>query len=1015
MRKLLLLLILSFFSTQGLAASCPDGSEPTRTVSADGSYYLYNCSNTNNEQTSSSVDISVSVDTEEAIEKELAEFEAELEAELAEAEDSKLKVIPDNAYASGSSWACNIGYTKTGKSCKANDKAYDITTIVINNVKATETETVDTEEDAWAAIEKELAEFEAELEAELAEAEDSKLKVIPDNAYASGSSWACNIGYTKTGKSCKKNIVIPANAHASGSTWACNNGYYKNSSFTSCLKVPVNAKKYASDKGWSCNTGYTKSGNSCKKDIVIPANAHASGSTWACNTGYTKSGNSCKKDIVIPDNAYASGSSWACNIGYTKTGKSCKKNIVIPANAHASGSTWACNTGYTKTGTSCTNTAELERIKKAKQIAEEKLAKERKAAQLDAQNYFNDLEEFLKTNTSEYDITSIVTLIAKNKAIRTEPWNKVVENNFAELKSFTSSSTAFRDYHQLKNDKRLKAILNELDKANARLKNINAFLNFYVQNNITSDIAQAVLKQIQVATDGLQKQDLSGLSKVSTQLEGFIAKNNLSKDYLAFVKTLAKNVPDEPEVIAQKIDATDLVNFDFMKKANRSDYMALINLTGKAPNALLDLEGRVVFENDRAVSCFYQSKNTIKNDLKYYLYDRFSNKEFLIQDRGFECNQNNLLSYDLVFFEKATLFKESKSYVASLAAAIAYNELQLFKTITKEDRNQDFAYRAGKVRNIIEGLEDEMLLGFGSLIIDNDNTTLCTDVEKTLGQASIMNLLSNEFTRMGYGKSVSNVSFNSVEDTFANVQRGRCGFIYAGEESLAKLLNALKSSGTKYDILPIWYSKKMVKNEQLRQESKNQSALIEAQKVKEQKDKDKKLAELRAESDLAALKASGVLKAEQQKQLQKRNRTIVKSHLQLIEKEAVLLLDKDPYNTIKEHMALVGPILSLYPSLVGFIEDQLKEGWELDKFSVEINDYGLGNFRDRIIETFITDINFRLKNNDLGEYDSRCARVAIIDDKEFDRLREPMLSNCEPDSLDSYKKKLDFQSSWIVE
>ena len=207
----------------------------------------------------------------------------------------------------------------------------------------------------------------------------------------------------------------------------------------------------------------------------------------------------------------------------------------------------------------------------------------------------------------------------------------------------------------------------------------------------------------------------------------------------------------------------------------------------------------------------------------------------------------------------------------------------------------------------------------------------------------------------------------------------------------------------------------MVKNEQLRQESKNQSALIEAQKVKEQKDKDKKLAELRAESDLAALKASGVLKAEQQKQLQKRNRNIVKSHLQLIEKEAVLLLDKDPENTIKEHMALVGPILSLYPSLVGFIEDQFKEGWEFSSSNVVINDYGLGNYRDRIIETFITDINFTLKNRVLGEYDPRCARVAIINDKEFDMLREPELAECEPGSLDSYKKKLDFQSDWIVQ
>ena len=54
MKKLFLLLILSFFSIQGYAASCPDGSEPVKSISADGTYYVYNCGNTNNEQSSSS-------------------------------------------------------------------------------------------------------------------------------------------------------------------------------------------------------------------------------------------------------------------------------------------------------------------------------------------------------------------------------------------------------------------------------------------------------------------------------------------------------------------------------------------------------------------------------------------------------------------------------------------------------------------------------------------------------------------------------------------------------------------------------------------------------------------------------------------------------------------------------------------------------------------------------------------------------------------------------------------------
>ena len=54
MKKLLLLLILSFFSIQGFAGSCPDGSEPVKSVSADGTYFVYNCDNTNNVQASSS-------------------------------------------------------------------------------------------------------------------------------------------------------------------------------------------------------------------------------------------------------------------------------------------------------------------------------------------------------------------------------------------------------------------------------------------------------------------------------------------------------------------------------------------------------------------------------------------------------------------------------------------------------------------------------------------------------------------------------------------------------------------------------------------------------------------------------------------------------------------------------------------------------------------------------------------------------------------------------------------------
>ena len=53
MKKLLILLIFSFFSLQSFAGSCLDGSDPVKSISADGTYFVFNCGVGSNNNSSS--------------------------------------------------------------------------------------------------------------------------------------------------------------------------------------------------------------------------------------------------------------------------------------------------------------------------------------------------------------------------------------------------------------------------------------------------------------------------------------------------------------------------------------------------------------------------------------------------------------------------------------------------------------------------------------------------------------------------------------------------------------------------------------------------------------------------------------------------------------------------------------------------------------------------------------------------------------------------------------------------
>jgi hypothetical protein len=250
MKKLLLLLILSFFSAQGYAATCPDGSMPTRGISADGSYYEYTCaSKTNTYKTSNS-----SVSTYPlAIQPD--SLDVFCEKVNADCSDVELQKWYSSYFTLPWNKAIAIAYPK-GRILGGISGAYfwyGDTTPNQAKIKALSqcniTKAVYSDQ-CYILIENHLIVnqdyiklLNKKTSSQSSSSSNSSSKKIPSNAVFSLNRYGfkCNYGFVREGKSMCVKIakpkVIPENAYSTGS--------------------------FSSGDGWDCMGGYVKKGNKC--------------------------------------------------------------------------------------------------------------------------------------------------------------------------------------------------------------------------------------------------------------------------------------------------------------------------------------------------------------------------------------------------------------------------------------------------------------------------------------------------------------------------------------------------------------------------------------------------------------------------------------------------------------------------------------------------------------------------------------------------------------------------------
>jgi hypothetical protein len=134
---------------------------------------------------------------------------------------------------------------------------------------------------------------------------------------------------------------------------------------------------------------------------------------------------------------------------------------------------------------------------------------------------------------------------------------------------------------------------------------------------------------------------------------------------------------------------------------------------------------------------------------------------------------------------------------------------------------------------------------------------------------------------------------------------------------------------------------------------------------------------------------------------------------------AARAFENDIYSEIKQYVESPSEkhsgVRQKYPRFVEWYESVLGDGWEMLSTQGVIEDYGVVEWKSRILEAGFVNIHIRMRNRDLGEYRNDCFVLGYVLDKEFDLARDPIAVTCnEEDVIARYKAAQRFTSRWVV-
>ena len=635
---------------------------------------------------------------------------------------------------------------------------------------------------------------------------------------------------------------------------------------------------------------------------------------------------------------------------------------------------------------------------KADEIRQRQSAQALRTLQVNAENLMSDLSEFAQRNPNLVPL-EVGPLVAALKGSLSAKDADKASDAFSSLRERLDEIPQFKGFRTSREEVRQQAAKAELDQLADTARTISDFVENYARRNITSDIAQDVLKLRTSLSEALVAPETDSLKLVISRSEKELEGLHVGAEYRDY---RAKHpIPSRRSMPATTERNRPLVDGPL------DETLILVNESGRA-GVVRNLRGDLVFDRDRALLCFPHENS----------FDAFATSEIKrkLREKGARsvdvssspCSAANLDNYDVIAVNRGLFATLAQDTATAILNAVDKGELSIVGSIS--DRELQIARNGDSIKSL--QLENDILKkateGFGLVAITNGTSVICQTVPDR--EKAHEGLVSRSFDRLQVqlGPSPKVIS-TSIDSAFVSAKRGQCGAIYGASKDLKDLIASLQRDKLNYHVLPIWFSPADVDAEQ------NAVAARVARELREQQEIEQKRKDDQARAEIE-MKQTSVERKQREERLRKENGVLARGLEEAIAAqikefaaaEIKALADRSDYED-KTH------VRQAWPALATWYREKIRGEWELENVASELRDYGVVEWKSRVLEAGFVAITFKMKHRGLGEHQQKCFVVGYVADREFEVSRDPIAVPCEDDSaIDRYKIARKYSSKWFA-